>query len=124
MSDNKFYEHEDYNNYEEFGPEPPEIPDEYRVCGWCEYCDQPDHPVYIKGRDIITKGGQCLYRASMCVDGERDEDILDGAVFVPFDGQVCKNFEPCAEALREAADAAEYNRDPYTYNGVSPKNFS
>lgn len=37
---NSFYEHEDYADYCEFGPEPPDIPAEYHYCQFCEYYDQ------------------------------------------------------------------------------------
>ena len=36
---NKLYEHEDYNNYYEFGPDEVEIPQECEVCACCGHCD-------------------------------------------------------------------------------------
>lgn len=36
---NKFYEHEDYNDYYEFGPDEVEIPQECEVCACCGHCD-------------------------------------------------------------------------------------
>ena len=95
-----------------------DIPDEYKTCGCCEYCAQ-GQVVYISTAHGRERGAQCLYQASGCTYFESGNDILDGVVFVPFTGRPCPNFEPTAEALAAAADAAEYERDPYAYNGVN-----
>ena len=100
--------------------EGPGFPDELKVCGCCQYCDSPDQAVYLRTPGgFKARGGQCLYPACGCTDFETGCDILDGAVFVAFTGRPCPNFEPTAEALAAAADAAEYERDPYAYNGVN-----
>ena len=123
MHENPDY-HEDYSNYNEFGPEPASIPDELKICGNCAHCDVADQPVYIRtpGGSKVC-GGQCLYPASGCTDFENDADIMDGAVFVPFDGRTCENFEPSPECLAQAEDYAEYDRDPYAYSGVDRREF-
>ena len=100
--------------------EGPGFPDELKVCGCCQYCDSPDQAVYLRTPGgFKARGGQCLYPACGCTDFETGCDILDGAVFVAFTGRPCPNFEPTAEALAAAADAAEYERDPYACNGVN-----
>lgn len=119
-------DHEDYSNYEEFGPEPPEFPDELKICGNCEYFkDQEGVRGQFRGGVIgsIEYVAQCINMNSGCRDFGNDDDIWDGLVFVPWDGRVCLNFEPCAEALAEAKAIAEERRDPYAANGVSERDF-
>lgn len=107
---------------EDFSPAP-ELPDELKICGECEYYayDQPICLCAHGGQRV--RGAQCLYQASGCTDFETGNDILDGVVFVPFTGRPCSNFEPCAEALAAAAEAAEYERNPYAANGVDQRDF-
>lgn len=106
--------------------EAPVIPDELKVCGECEYYNfrEENVPSGQFNQGSYRAGvKQCLHAHSGCTDFANGDDILDGMVFVPFDGRICKNFEPCAEALAAAADAAEYDRDPYAYNGVNERDF-
>ena len=117
--------HDDYNNYDEFGPEPLEIPDGLKDCGNCAHFrlyDPHQHMPIFDGRKWIY-GGQCTCISSGGVDFENDSDIPDGFVFVLVDGRPCGRFEPCARARAEAADWAEQASDPYAYNGVSERDF-
>ena len=107
--------------------EDPHIPEGLKLCGYCEHCNSPDQPVYIriarKGEIDIERGGQCTCRDSVCVDFGHDKELLEAATFVSFKRRACQNFEPTAEALAAAADAAEYARDPYAYYGVNERDF-
>ena len=94
-------EHEDYNSFAEFGPEPPEFPDEMRVCGWCEHYSRHSE-VSINMGSYRELGAQCLHTNAMCCEAEDGDDILDGRVFVLASGRPCKNFDPSQAALEEA----------------------
>lgn len=94
--------HEDYNDFAEFGPEPPEIPEEMKLCGWCESYSMHCSVQIFTGAGY-EEGAQCTCSSSGCANFADDEDIRDGAVFVPFFGRPCQNFAASQDALDEAA---------------------
>ena len=90
----KFYEHEDYHNYAEFGPELPAIPEECQYCLFCEYFDAQSTP-----RRVLTAwGDELLCRPCLAVAGRLVEEDTCAAA--------CKHFLPGRAALSAARAAA------------------
>ena len=91
---NTFHEHEDYADYCEFGPEQPDIPEEYGYCLFCEYYDAAS-----SSRRVLTAYGDelfcrpCLAAAALLV--EEDTPAI-----------TCKHFLPGRAALSAAKAAA------------------
>ncbi len=90
----KVYEHEDYGNYAEFGPEPPLVPEECKYCLFCEYFDSEAAP-----RRVLTAWGDELScRPCLAVAGRLVEEETCAAA--------CKHFLPGRAALSAARAAA------------------
>ena len=67
---NKFYEHEDYNDYYEFGPDEVEIPQECEVCACCGHCDTGNAREFYDYFGEVRTSAPCMAYASRQVDLE------------------------------------------------------
>ena len=89
-----FQEHEDYTNYDEFGPNNPEIPEEYLYCLFCAYHDAASPP-----RRVLTAlGDELLCRPCLAAPSRFVEEETPAAG--------CKHFAPTNAALSGARAAA------------------
>ena len=95
---NTLYEHEDYADYCEFGPEPPDIPEEYHYCQFCEYYDQAAAPC----RVLTACNDELFCRPCLAAAGRLVEEDTPAAA--------CKHFLP-GPAATSAAKAAALCRE-------------
>ena len=109
---NKYYD-DRFDRGEDFS-DPPEVPEECLVCGYCKYFDHKMKPFV-----FLSRHGD-EHEAHYC-DGRKNDE--PGLMLTEFERDACAWFEPTQEALDIAADDKAYHADPYSYNGVSPKDF-
>ena len=115
MHENPDY-HEDYSNYNEFGPEPASIPDELKICGNCAFYDAKMAPVTV----FTAYGDEIEARNCECDDlGYRNYVLTEYET----NACPCRYFTPTAETRAAAEDYAAEEINRHKYNGIGPHDF-